>query len=197
MTTPFLFDEKALRKRLDVVYAQMRSRAKPKTWKTGKRAGNVRVPGIVGLPFNRDQFWAHALQRVGASGVFCQYCIGYGARKPNFITLADCVFDHQIPLAHGGTWNLWNLQLVCADCNNRKGHLSYEFYIGIMAAIERWEDARDRTAIHKCMRTHGVTMRMRFLGKKDAAATAPATDTPEVVAAPMLPLKGGIVDDNW
>lgn len=194
MSNPTLFDEKALRKRLDVVYGQMRQRAKPRVWKTGKRAGSVRVSGIIGLPFSRDQFWAHALRLIGPSGVFCPYCAAYGNRKPHFITLADCVFDHKIPFTHGGNWDIHNLVPVCSDCNHLKGHLSYEFFVGLMTAIERWDDSRDRAAIHKCMRTHGVTMRLRFLGKKDVATTA-ALEAPEVVAAPMLPLKGGIVND--
>ena len=161
-----LVDIKALRKRLDVVYTQMQQRARPKLWKNGRRAGKVRVPGISSLPFTRQQLWDHVVAQLGFGDAACPYCIDIG-RDTNMISLAACVLDHKVPVAHGGTWELTNLVAVCADCNNEKGKLSYAFVIGIMANVERWPDKRDRSNLRSCLRTHGVTQRMRgFYGKK-------------------------------
>lgn len=177
----FLMDEEALRKRLNVVYAQMRESAKPKLYKNGRHKGHIRIPGIVGLPFTREQFWQEALAQVGPSAVQCPYCVEIG-KPANLITLANCVFDHKVPRARAGaeltvaeTWSLTNIVAVCRDCNNLKGKLSYPFFIGLMSAIERWDDPRDRDSVYACLRTHGVTLQSFRIGRKPLA---PAEDVP-------------------
>lgn len=169
--TTLLLDEKALRKRITDVYRQMGIRARPRYWKSGKRRGRVRIPGIDKLPFTRDQLWLHMLNQVGIGGAICPYCSATSRRIPNPITLADCVLDHKVPIRHGGRWTLDNLVCVCADCNNLKGHLSYPFFVGVMCMLERWPDYHDRAAMHACMRTHGVTMRLKFGGKPKSFPT--------------------------
>jgi hypothetical protein len=168
-----------------IPYAQMAQRAKPKLFKSGKRKGQVRVPGIFGLPFTREQFWQHALKQVGPGVTRCEYCVEIG-RPAGLITLANCVFDHKVPLNRGGTWELENLKAVCASCNNEKGHLSYEFFVGLTCAIERWPDAKDRSAILSCMRTHGVTQRIRFEAKKPKKSEE---SSPAMESAALLQLE--------
>lgn len=190
-----LMDTTALRKRIDSVYSNMRERAKPPKFKSGPNKGKVKGPGLAELPFNRQQLWDHANKLIGPTGVMrCPYCVEIG--RPAFvIDLINCVFDHKVPLGHGGTWDLWNLFLCCADCNNCKGKLSYEFFIGIMAALEAWTDPRDRTMMHSCMRTHGVTQRLKGFhgdGKKPIDLLPPAVNVPPV---PRLPLRAA--DDDW
>jgi 5-methylcytosine-specific restriction endonuclease McrA len=179
-TVPLLMDAKALRQRIDKVYSAMQTRAKPKLFKAGKRKGEIRVKGIDTLPFTKQQLWEHILRQLGPGVVACPYCVEIG-RAPSLISLATCVLDHVVPITHGGTWLLDNLRCVCADCNNEKGKLSYAFFIGIMAAAEKWTaggDAttakRDRAAFHACLRTHGVSMRMKFGLKKPDGLPAPA-----------------------
>lgn len=157
-----LLDEDALRDRLDAVYSRMRERAKPRKYKSGKRTGSVRIPGIVGLPFTRDEFWEHAVTCIGPTGITrCPYCVEIG-RPATLITLVNCVFDHKVPVARGGAWELSNLPAVCATCNNEKGHLTYEFFIALMSEIERWPDQKDRAHLCACLRSYGVTQRIRF-----------------------------------
>jgi 5-methylcytosine-specific restriction endonuclease McrA len=163
--TTFLMDERALIARIGKVYSAMVIRARPRLWKSGRKRGKVRIPGITSLPFTRDQLWQHALAQVGAGVTRCPYCEAIG-RPANLITLANCVLDHRIPVAYGGTWTLDNLVAICADCNNCKGKLNYLFFIGIMAAAEKWNDPRDRANLHACLRTHGTVMRLKFGAKK-------------------------------
>lgn len=187
MASLALVDEKALRLRMDGVYSNMRQRAKPRKFKAGKRAGHIRVPGLDGLPFTRQQLWDYAVREIGFGVKLCPYCMAIG-RNATPITLESCVFDHKVPVAHGGSWELSNLVPVCAQCNNEKGHLTYPFFIALVSAIEQWPDQRDRKAVLSCLRTHGVTQRIRFEPKAKTAETPP----PEDVKIPLLPLK-----DNW
>ena len=167
LLSPPLFDESTLRRRMNLIYTQMRETAKPQYFKNGRRKGQLCVAGIFGLPFTREEFWRHALAQVGSGTLACPYCEAIG-RPANLITLADCVFDHKVPTVsrvsriHAGRdlhlqeiWSLPNLVAVCADCNRLKGRASYPFFIGFMAALEAWEDARDRIYMHKCLRTQG------------------------------------------
>ena len=182
-------DPKPLRERINAVYSQMQQRAKPKKWKTGKRAGTVRKSGLDGLPFTRQQLWDYAVAVIGPTGaVRCPYCEAIG--RPAFvIDLTNIVFDHFIPVSRGGTYDLDNIRGCCADCNRIKGELSYEFFVAIMAAVEKWEDARDRSNFHACLRTHGVSVNLRFKGKPKEAAAPP----PDFVITAPLPLE----DPNW
>lgn len=171
-----LQNEAALKQRIYSVYRAMKKRAEPKYWKSGKRAGRVRIPGLEQLPFTKEQLWAHALNQVGESGIICPYCTEIG-RRANVITLATLVFDHQIPLWNGGTWELSNLHACCADCNLLKGKLTYQTFIVVMQFIEGLAEPRDRSSLYSCLRSHGVSGRMRgFYKPKSAALPQPQTD---------------------
>lgn len=174
----FLFDEYALRQRIFNVYHAMTVRARPRLWKTGKRRGKVRIEGLDSLPFTREQLWRHALAHVGTGAIRCPYCEAIG-RPANLISLANCVFDHKVPRDYSGQWELDNIFAVCADCNNLKGRLSFPFFVGLMAAIERWDGSgdimiaqRDRANVHACLRTHGVTLQ----GFRDKRKPQPAPE---------------------
>jgi 5-methylcytosine-specific restriction endonuclease McrA len=177
-----LMNEKAIRERFMAVYRAMKHRARPRYWQSGQRKGKLKTPGIVELPFTRDQLWSHIVQQIGKQGaIACPYCREIG-RPAHIIGFENCVLDHKVPIDRGGTWDLSNIVCVCADCNNAKGHLSYEFFIAIMSEVEKWPDAADRRNFNACLRTHGVANRLRFHGKK------PAPAEPQDVA-PTLALK--------
>lgn len=165
-----LMDEKALRARCSKARYDILRRAKPKMWKTGRLAGRIRVHGITELPFSTDDLWQRALAQVGPGAIACPYCEAIG-RLPQIITLANYVWDHKVPVAHGGEHVLENLFAVCADCNTVKGNLSYEFFIALMREVEKWPNQLDRKNIVACLRTHGVTQRIRFAPKKVAPPT--------------------------
>lgn len=95
-----LADEKENRKRLTLEKAHalqaMRQQADgTKDWKPGREP----IPQEV-----KQRVW----QRDGGS------CVECGSQK-------ELEFDHVIPLAMGGSNTERNLQLLCADCNRRKG----------------------------------------------------------------------------
>ncbi len=172
-----LMNEKALRQRCNKQYDDMMRRARPRLWKSGQRKGHVRVPGLQALPFTKDQLWALALEQIGENVVKCPYCVEIG-RGANLIDLSNFVWDHIEPVARIGmaAHSLENLKAVCSDCNNLKGKFSLDFFIGFMAAIERWEDVLDRTSIYACMRTHGITLqgfRTKAKPTGDASAQPP------------------------
>jgi 5-methylcytosine-specific restriction endonuclease McrA len=173
-----LMDQKAVRERIDTLYRAMKSRAKPKFWKSGKKAGRVRGHGLDSLPFTRDQFWLHALAQVGEGCIRCPYCIAIG-RPANLIDLVNCVFDHKVPVARGGTHTLDNIVAICADCNNCKGKLSYEFFLIVMQAAEQWHDPADRSNFHSCLRTHGVSQRLRGFVSKGPGQPPPPSPQPQ------------------
>jgi 5-methylcytosine-specific restriction endonuclease McrA len=179
-----LMDESALQDRIFAVYRAMKTSAKPKLYKKGRKKGQVRIPGLKELPFTRIELWHHAVAQVGETATRCQYCVAIG-RPANIITLATCVFDHKVPKVHAGAdlillevWSLPNIFAVCADCNVLKGKLTYRFFIALMSEIELWDDPRDRDSIYACLRTHGVTLR-RY-----------GTDRREVPPAEELPTTG-------
>lgn len=177
-----LFDQKKLRARCNKQYDDIKKRARPRHWRSGRRKGHVRVPGLESLPFTKEQLWQRALEQVGTGVRQCPYCVAIG-RPANLIDLSNFVWDHFEPIARVGllAHTLENLHACCADCNNCKGYLTYDFFIGLMAAIEEWPDQRDRTNMHMCLRTHGVTMRMRFPGKpKEAVVSVP--EAPSTIA---------------
>lgn len=164
MTSPMLFDEGPIKARIFKVYDAMKQKAKPRLWKSGNKRGRIRVPGLTALPFTKEQLWQLALKQIGTGAIRCPYCVDIG-KPANIIDLISFVFDHRVPRAYAGAeltllevWSLDNLVCVCADCNTLKGKLSLPFFIGIMTAIEKWEDPRDRNAIYACLRTHGVVM---------------------------------------
>jgi 5-methylcytosine-specific restriction endonuclease McrA len=166
-----LMDEKALRARINAVYRTMQTRAKPKLFKSERKKNQVRVPGLERLPFTREQLWSATFNLLGPGATLCTYCVAIG-RNATPISLSNCVFDHKVPVTQAGAeltleqvWSLSNIVPVCADCNTQKGKMSYPFFVGLLANIERWPDERDRKYLYACLRTHGVVLQ-GFRGKK-------------------------------
>lgn len=166
-------------------YRDMTRRCQPKWWKTGKKKGQVRIPGLASLPFFRDELWAHVMAQVPAGGALCPYCKAYG--RETVIFLDTFVLDHHIALKRGGSWELRNLICVCKDCNNIKGSMSYEAFIVLMRDFLPEFDAPDRKYITSCLRTHGTVM--RGWGKQKP---------PEQAASPVaVPVKQRTLDDEF
>lgn len=168
-----LMDEATLKARCNKARYDILRRAKSKLWKSGKRKGLVRKAGITELTFTSAQLWQRALSQVGPSAIPCPYCLEIG--RPAFIiTLANYVWDHKVPVTQGGQPVLGNLFAVCEDCNKLKGSMSYAFFIALMSAIEKWEEPKDRSYLHACLRTHGKVINGFRGNKKEVSA-------PEVV----------------
>jgi len=176
--TEILFDNERLSRRFSSAYQHMRQRAKTKKWKKGRRKGHIRVLGLEKLPFTRDQLFTHAYKLIGPGVVQCPYCVEIG-RPARLIDLTNCVLDHKEPLARVGLlcWKLENIVPVCADCNNCKGSMSYDLFIALMREMEHWPDQFDRNYLSMCLRSHGVTQRLRYAPKGTALPAGAAEDS--------------------
>lgn len=182
MSIPMLMNEQALRDRCSKARYNILQRAKPKLFKSGARKGNVRVPGIKALPYDSEQLWQRALEQVGTGAIRCPYCVAIG-RPANLIDLSNYVWEHKVPLTHGGSHDIGNLFCVCEDCNRLKGSMTYGFFVALLSATEKWTDARDRSYLHACLRTHGKSVKSFGRGKPK-----PNT-TPDVVTSGVLALE--------
>lgn len=176
MSVTLLMDEAALRARCTKARYDILRRAKTRYWKSGKRKGKVRLLGINELDFTSADLWQRALAQVGAGAIRCPYCVAIG-RPPNIITLANYVWDHKVPVTHGGSHTLDNLFAICDDCNRCKGSMTYEFFIVLMRAVENWRDQKDRSYLHACLRTHGKVVKGFGGGKKSAEAASDVATT--------------------
>ena len=84
------------------------------------------------LPFTKEEFRAHVLAALGGyddGAIQCRYCRG-------FFTLADLAVDHAKPLSRGGSAGLDNLEYPCKSCNDRKGSMSPDEYLRLLAFLE-------------------------------------------------------------
>jgi hypothetical protein len=84
------------------------------------------------LPFTKEEFRAHVLAALGGhddGAVNCRYCRGW-------FTLEDLAVDHSKPLSRGGSAGLDNLEYPCKPCNDRKGSMSPDEYLALLAFLE-------------------------------------------------------------
>ena len=84
------------------------------------------------LPFTKEEFRAHVLAALGGyddGAVQCRYCRG-------FFTLQDLAVDHAKPLSRGGSLGLDNLEYPCKPCNDRKGSMSPDEFLALLAFLE-------------------------------------------------------------
>lgn len=182
MSKTLLMDEAALKSRCNKARYDILRRARPRLWKSGKRAGTVRTPGITELSFTSAELWQRALDQVGPGAIQCPYCVAIG-RPANIITLANYVWDHRVPVAQGGSHDLENLFAICSECNGDKGSMTYELFVAMLSAIWLWPNPRDRAYVLSCLRTHGKVMKSFGRGKPK-----PNT-TPDVVTSGVLALE--------
>jgi hypothetical protein len=110
------------------LWASLLSRVRVKKFKSGKRAGMVRVPAQA-LPFNRDELAAMLMKFCGLGPAQCPYC-----NVP--IDILSLTLDHKIPLALGGSHGLDNLMPCCQRCNKLKEKLLPHDFMYLMKFLE-------------------------------------------------------------
>lgn len=37
--------------------------------------------------------------------------------------------EHMVPRSHRGTWDIWNMLMICADCNYDRGNTDFIEYV--------------------------------------------------------------------
>jgi hypothetical protein len=83
------------------------------------------------ITFSLEQFRAFVKEQMGGvedGAIRCPYCSGW-------FTLSEVAVDHKIPLSRGGDPGLRNLALPCQADNSRKGSLSPDEYILLLAFL--------------------------------------------------------------
>jgi 5-methylcytosine-specific restriction endonuclease McrA len=110
MITEAQFDERA-----KDLYKWMQGRLREKKWKSGRRAGTIRVHKQE-LPFTYPQFQVWLWREIGIHAKACPWC-----GTP--IDVFSMEIDHKTPLNLGGELGFENLQCICGDCNRLKGEL--------------------------------------------------------------------------
>lgn len=155
-----MIDQDVFDKQVVDRYNWMKGRFREKKWKSGKRAGMVKVPRRE-LPFGRDEFARFLWKHVGLNAFLCPYC-----RAP--IDILSMTLDHKMPVKLGGSLDLDNLEPICADCNNLKGALTVEEFI----ELRRWLSVVSpnmQAELAKRLKAGAMGMRMRHFDKKPAA----------------------------
>lgn len=149
------------------LYDGMKSTFRARYWRSGKRAGMVRVPGRE-LPFDLEDLRRHLGKRIGLNAKPCTYC---GAA----IDILSLSLDHEDPVSRGGSLALDNLTECCADCNRLKGPLTREEFEQLLAFL-RQLPAAAQTDLRRRLNAGAMGVRNRFFArdKADPNAVRPA-----------------------
>lgn len=89
------------------------------SFKAGQAVSDVDYPGTTVPPDVREEVIQGHLRLYGACCPRCE-------RK---VAIWELQVDHKIPIAEGGRNSWYNLQVLCRECNQRKG-TNYTFWEG-------------------------------------------------------------------
>jgi hypothetical protein len=156
--------------RTGVLYDSMGKRFRARHWKSGKRAGRVRVPGQQ-VPFTKEQFRAWAIETIGYQAKPCPYC-----SAP--IDVLNMSIDHRVPVSRGGSLALSNLDAICADCNRLKGELTGKEFRAFLDGMHTFHPDAQRD-VFKRMRAGAMGLRNRFFNPKKSSAVQLSTEIQE------------------
>jgi hypothetical protein len=143
--------------RTAALYSAMRNRFRAKYWKSGKRAGMVRVPGRE-LPFTKHEFRQWVMEEIGYQANPCPYC---GAP----IDVFSMSLDHCLPVSRGGDLGLLNLQAICAECNRMKGSLTVAEFQSLLGWMNTLCPPAQRD-IRKRLMAGGIGLRKGFFERR-------------------------------
>jgi hypothetical protein len=149
--------------RVTDLYKSQQTMSRAKLWKTGKRAGIVRVPKQE-LQFSRNGLRAALWDRVGLNAIPCPYGCG------TVIDILSLTLDHVVPRAAGGAPSLLNMRPCCKDCNERKGQFTEEAFLQILELARTFSDY-DNRVLMKRLKAASAGSPERFRRNKDAAAS--------------------------
>jgi hypothetical protein len=149
----------------------MRSRLKEKVWKSGKRAGQVRVEKRE-MPFTLEQFrrW---LEVTLEDEPHCVYC----GDPINIMTISP---DHAVPMSRGGSLALANLRGCCGPDNATKGNLLPGEYKALIAGLKTFSEAGRNDVLR---RLRGAAVHFHHKAKP-AATVAPKQPVEGTLAFP-------------
>lgn len=155
------------RERVSALYDSQKRMASARKWKSGRRAGTIRVPAAV-IHFSKDELTRWLWKRVGLNAIPCPYC-----HQP--IDILSLTLDHIVPRSIGGEFTLANMEPICEDCNTAKGELSKDAFVALLA-LSRTFSGYDQGVLIKRLKAahHGSAARF-FRGKASSPRSVPAT----------------------
>jgi hypothetical protein len=159
--------------RIDALYASQRNMCAAKKWKSGKRAGMVRVEKRE-LLFTKSMLWDALWLRVGLNAIPCPYCTAP-------IDILSLTLDHIVPRSQNGPMSLANMDAICTDCNREKGAMTHDGFAALVA-FKRTLCLYDQAELTKRLKAADMGLRNRFFphAKKQAGpATPPAPRPPQ------------------
>lgn len=145
--------------RVHGIYCPMVKRFGPKNWKSGKRAGLLRVAGQV-VPFTEAQLLDWLMARIGLNAIPCPLC-----GVP--IDALSVSLDHIVPASRGGSLGLDNLTPCCAQCNRTKGSLTSIEYRALLALLDELNPLAKADVLNR-LKMGAMGARLRYFGKKAA-----------------------------
>ena len=147
----------SIKTRAHGLYRAMVLRFGPKYWKSGKRQGQMRVPGQ-NLPYSEPELLEWLTGQFSSGVRSCPYC---GAP----IDALSASLDHKQPLTRGGYLFLSNLEAICAACNRLKGGLTPAEFRELMEWVYRQAPAAQQDVIGR-LKLGAMGARLRFHGGK-------------------------------
>jgi len=151
--------------RIAKLWKSQQTMAAPKKWKSGKRAGLIRRQAME-IEFNREQLSHWLWKRVGLNAVQCHYC-----KVP--IDILNLTLDHAKPRTAGGAFSLDNMRICCGECNERKGNLSEQAFLAILAFSYATLSSYDRGVLMKRLAAAHHGSPARFFRKPEQKGPEP------------------------
>ncbi len=149
--------EKEIQQRIKKMHGLMLRRFGPKFWKSGKRNGQLREPGMT-VPFSAAELHSWVMAEVGIYASPCPFC-----GTP--IDALSLSLDHDVPASRGGSLVLDNLVCCCLKCNKLKGSLTGDEFRGFMLYVRDLAPAAQSDILTR-LNAGAMGMRLRYFGRK-------------------------------
>jgi len=114
-----------------------------------------RLRAAAALPFTLDDLREYAKSRMGK---LCRYC-------KETLTPKSMSIDHRKPVMRGGSWEMRNIQVVCASCNTAKGNLTSKEFARVYRVLATIDPAAKRQFLGR-LKAGAAIFKLRFLRRK-------------------------------
>ena len=161
-----MIDMDQFKKRVAALFGSQKGMASAKKWKSGKRAGTIRRPAAT-MQFTSNQLGKWLWDRVGFNAVPCPYC-----GVP--IDILSLTIDHVVPRSAGGEFSLGNMQIMCPDCNARKGNLTQKGFVDLLTFARSALSGYDQDVLLKRLKEANSGSANRFFRDKGKPDKKPA-----------------------
>jgi hypothetical protein len=136
--------------------ASIRERSKAKYSQNGQRLIRPEIP----VEFDLAEFRAWVLEQFGndvRSSKRCHYGCG------RWLTIADFIPDHFVPLAAGGRNHTSNLVVCCEADNDCKGALDGNWYSYLLSCLAQMPDSQSSNIRERLAKSEKAASSVRML----------------------------------